>query len=83
MKKLKLILLGLILVGCSAEDIQEEECRCTKTTYTFETIVTTGFDGLPVLNFVEVFISEENVLCNEEVEDVENGDGTLHRIECE
>lgn len=83
MKTLKLLLL-LLIVSCSAEEItQEEECRCVKTTYRYETIVDTGANGLPQLNFVEVFISEENVLCNEEVEDVENGDGTLYRIECE
>lgn len=83
MKHIFKILVLLLVFSCSRESIADDDCRCVKTTYKYETIVSTGFDGLPVLNFVQTVLSEENVNCNDEVNEVDNGDGTFYDIRCE
>lgn len=80
MKK-TILLFSLIILSCSAERV-EDDCRCVKTTYEYNQVVSNGANGLPVIDFIKVVLFEENIDCNDEVKEVENGDGTLFDINC-
>jgi len=82
MKKL-LFIIGLLIVSCSAESIEEDSCRCEKETFTFIQETVTGANGLPILVSFRETISTEVVPCQEEQEQVSNGDDTYYKIECE
>ena len=81
MKTIKLLLLTLLFVSCSADSV-EEDCNCTKETYTIEQGVGVGQNGLPILTFDKVILSSETVECQLEQEASELGNNTFFDIKC-
>lgn len=79
-KILLLILSTTSILSCSKDSL--DDCGCVKTVYDYEQYTTINSAGLPVLGFHKVVISEENIPCNDEVEQVSNSDGTYYDIVC-
>ena len=82
MRKLKLILISLLITSCSKEDLSDE-CNCIKETYKYNQTVVTGSNGLPRLQYTRVMLSTESVSCQDEQDQVEQGNGILFDIICE
>jgi len=81
MKTLKLLAIILLLTSCSPED--NDGCDCTKETYRFEQGTTINSSGLPVLTSQRVTLSTEQVPCQDEQEQVEQGNGIIIDITCQ
>ena len=81
MKKLIILLISITAISCSKSSINDD-CGCVKETYYIEQYTSTNPQGIPVLSFNEVTLSTENIECNDEAEQVSNGDGTYFNIIC-
>lgn len=82
MKTIKILLLSIFIISCSADRV-EDDCRCNKEVFTFEQRTTIGEGGLPVLTFERVTLSNEEVACQAEQEQVSQGDNTYFTITCD
>lgn len=83
MRKLFLLLAITLFFNCSTDSNNEDDCNCTKETYRYDQYVVTGSNGLPRLTFDKVVLSLENISCNDEADQVSNGDDTYYDIVCE
>ena len=72
MKPIKILILLLLITSCSSDN--EDTCECTKTTYEIVQDVTIGSDGLPHLYFYNNILNETIVNCQNEVEQIPEGD---------
>ena len=83
MKAIKLLLITLLLSSCSEDRIEDDSCRCNKETFTFEQTTTIGGGGLPVLTYERITLSNEDVACQDEQEQVSQGNDIYFTITCD
>lgn len=83
MKTIKLLLITLLITSCSSDSIELDDCRCEKETFTFEQSITLGVNGLPVLSFNKVVLSNEAVNCQDEQDQVSIGNDIYFSITCD
>jgi len=86
MKKSKNLLLSFavlfavtFITSCSTDD---DGCNCVKTSYEFDQYATTGTNGLPVMTFDKIILSEENVPCQDEQGQTSAGNNVYYDINC-
>jgi len=86
MKKSKNLLLSLAVLftvtfntSCSTDD---DVCNCVKTSYEFDQYVITGPNGLPVMTFDKIILSDESVPCQDEQEQTSTGNNVYYDINC-
>lgn len=80
MKKL-LLILSLFILSCSTDT--EETCDCTKYVYEYNQYTYIDSNGLPHVGFEKVDLYSEVVNCQDEQEEVSNGDNTYFDIVCQ
>ena len=79
MKKFIIILISIILLGCSKPD---KECDCVKETYETEQYVWFDADGLPHLGFRNILTDWESNYCADGDENYSEGE-LLIKIICD
>lgn len=73
-----LCIIAYFLMSCSTDDV----CNCEKETYENITEIITKPNGLPTLTVRKNILSKVEVVCQQEVKQQNNGDGTLFNINC-
>ena len=80
MKTLKILLIALMIVSCSAEET--DDCNCIKEVYDIEQNVVWS-NGLPTMQIEHVFLYDEPVGCIDEVSNQEMTGNQYFNIVCE
>jgi len=80
MKSIKILLISLLILSCSAND---DDCNCEKETYRYNQYTVTGSNGLPHLTFDKEVLSIETVNCQDEQDQVSQGNGVYFNITCD
>jgi len=81
MKKVILVLV-IILSGCSSDDLGIEDCGCIKENWHVDTGVTFDSNGLPHLTHTHVKDYTEPVICQDEVNFKSIGESRYFKIKC-
>jgi hypothetical protein len=80
---MKKLLLLLLLVSCSKDDVQVEDCNCQRAIYELTSTVVQQPNGL--INLISSYVIQDryDVGCEEETEYTPLNNNLYYRIECD